>query len=281
LFFFLYSRGISSSWIYRLESMVWNVRKRIIVAAKGVPFLVYSLSLTVDAFFIQDNVAPLLQLSRCSSGCAILACKRSLGLSPSSSSCRSSFFVPLIPSSPPSTTTTIIIISRKPQSASCHLLPYSSCLSQWTRHRRLLLVVLSSNPQIVSRLTYNCRLLDWRLSSDAQCRYTIGKEQTDNVMDRVRRLADNCSGLQGFFVFHSFGGGTGSCLGVLILKQLSTDDGRRANLGLASTLRRHSPACLIAQLVSSIMGSSDETINVYYLSHFNIRLCNLDYRKRK
>jgi len=43
--------------------------------AKGVPFLVYSLSLTVDAFFIQDNMAPLLQSSRCSLGCAILAHK--------------------------------------------------------------------------------------------------------------------------------------------------------------------------------------------------------------
>ncbi|KAJ7714685.1 Tubulin/FtsZ [Mycena olivaceomarginata] len=31
-------------------------------------------------------------------------------------------------------------------------------------------------------------------------------------MDKIRRLADNCSGLQGFFVFHSFGGGTGSGL---------------------------------------------------------------------
>jgi len=27
---------------------------------------------------------------------------------------------------------------------------------------------------------------------------------------RIRKLADNCTGLQGFLVFHSFGGGTGS-----------------------------------------------------------------------
>lgn len=49
-------------------------------------------------------------------------------------------------------------------------------------------------------------------------------------MEKIRRLADNCSGLQGFFVFHSFGGGTGSGLGALLLERLSTDYGRKSKL---------------------------------------------------
>ena len=49
-------------------------------------------------------------------------------------------------------------------------------------------------------------------------------------MDKVRRLADNCSGLQGFFVFHSFGGGTGSGFGALLLDRLSTDYGKKSKL---------------------------------------------------
>lgn len=49
-------------------------------------------------------------------------------------------------------------------------------------------------------------------------------------MDKVRRLADNCSGLQGFFMFHSFGGGTGSGFGALILERLSTDYGKKSKL---------------------------------------------------
>lgn len=49
-------------------------------------------------------------------------------------------------------------------------------------------------------------------------------------MEKIRRLADNCSGLQGFFVFHSFGGGTGSGLGALVLERLSTDYGRKSKL---------------------------------------------------
>jgi tubulin alpha len=43
-------------------------------------------------------------------------------------------------------------------------------------------------------------------------------------MDKLpARLADNCSGLRGFFVFLSFGGGTGSGFGALLLEKLSTD----------------------------------------------------------
>jgi tubulin alpha len=49
-------------------------------------------------------------------------------------------------------------------------------------------------------------------------------------MDKLRRLADNCSGLQGFFVFHSFGGGTGSGFGALLLERLSTDYGKKSKL---------------------------------------------------
>ncbi|KAF3857057.1 hypothetical protein F7725_008916 [Dissostichus mawsoni] len=44
----------------------------------------------------------------------------------------------------------------------------------------------------------------------ARGHYTIGKEIIDLVLDRTRKLADQCTGLQGFLIFHSFGGGTGS-----------------------------------------------------------------------
>jgi tubulin alpha len=65
---------------------------------------------------------------------------------------------------------------------------------------------------------------------DARGHYTVGKELIDPVMDKIRRQADNCSGLQGFFVFHSFGGGTGSGFGALLLERLSTDYGKKAKL---------------------------------------------------
>eukprot|EP00501_MAST-03F_sp_TOSAG23-6_P000169 GSMAST32.ASY1.ANO1.172.1 assembled CDS len=37
----------------------------------------------------------------------------------------------------------------------------------------------------------------------ARGHYTIGKEIVDLVLDRVRKLADNCTGLQGFLVFNA------------------------------------------------------------------------------
>ncbi|KAG0411998.1 hypothetical protein HPB47_010885 [Ixodes persulcatus] len=43
----------------------------------------------------------------------------------------------------------------------------------------------------------------------ARGHYTIGKEIVEIVLDRVRLLAERCTGLQGFLVFRSFGGGTG------------------------------------------------------------------------
>lgn len=43
-------------------------------------------------------------------------------------------------------------------------------------------------------------------------------------------MSDNCSGLQGFLVFHSFGGGTGSGFGALLMERLSVDYGKKCKL---------------------------------------------------
>ena len=48
----------------------------------------------------------------------------------------------------------------------------------------------------------------------------VGREIVDLCLDRVRKLADNCTGLQGFLVFNAVGGGTGSGLGSLLLECL-------------------------------------------------------------
>ncbi|RAK79118.1 tubulin alpha chain [Aspergillus fijiensis CBS 313.89] len=67
----------------------------------------------------------------------------------------------------------------------------------------------------------------------ARGHYTIGKEMVEEVADRIRRVADNCSSLQGFLVFHSFGGGTGSGFGALLLERLSTEYGKKSKLEFA------------------------------------------------
>lgn len=95
----------------------------------------------------------------------------------------------------------------------------------------------------------------------ARGHYTIGKEVIDLVLDRIRRLAENCTGLQGkinisslyigykkcmcrlfqcnflrldiilgFLIFHSFGGGTGSGFTSLLMERLSVDYGKKSKL---------------------------------------------------
>lgn len=64
----------------------------------------------------------------------------------------------------------------------------------------------------------------------ARGHYTVGKELIDQTMDRVRKLVDNATGLQGFMIFHSFGGGTGSGFGSLLMERLSADYGKKLKL---------------------------------------------------
>ena len=45
--------------------------------------------------------------------------------------------------------------------------------------------------------------------------------------------ADQCTGLQGFLIFHSFGGGTGSGLTSLLMERLSVDYGKKSKLQFA------------------------------------------------
>ena len=64
---------------------------------------------------------------------------------------------------------------------------------------------------------------------------TIRKEIIDLALDRIRKLSDNCTGLQGFLVFNAVGGGTGSGLGSLLLERLSVDYGKKSKLGFTIT----------------------------------------------
>ncbi|KAL2820986.1 Tubulin/FtsZ, GTPase domain-containing protein [Aspergillus cavernicola] len=64
----------------------------------------------------------------------------------------------------------------------------------------------------------------------ARGHYTVGKEIIDDVVDRIRRVADNCSSLQGFLIFRSFGGGTGSGFGALLLERLFAEYGKKSKL---------------------------------------------------
>lgn len=79
----------------------------------------------------------------------------------------------------------------------------------------------------ISRFMYYDPILIYHLSLPL----SVGKEIVDLCLDRIRKLADNCTGLQGFLVFNAVGGGTGSGLGSLLLERLSVDYGKKSKLG--------------------------------------------------
>eukprot|EP01126_Amoeba_proteus_P066705 TRINITY_DN970_c0_g1_i1.p1 TRINITY_DN970_c0_g1~~TRINITY_DN970_c0_g1_i1.p1 ORF type:complete len:448 (-),score=82.32 TRINITY_DN970_c0_g1_i1:366-1709(-) len=64
----------------------------------------------------------------------------------------------------------------------------------------------------------------------ARGHYTVGKELLESTLNRIRKTADLCEGLQGFLVFHSVGGGTGSGFASLLLESLSQDYAKKSKL---------------------------------------------------
>ncbi|KAL1772947.1 tubulin alpha-1B chain [Sigmodon hispidus] len=108
----------------------------------------------------------------------------------------------------------------------------------------------------------------------ARGHYTIHKEIIDLVLDRILKLAEQCTGLQGFLVFHSFGRETGSGFTSLLMDRLSVDYGKKFKLENHSTRPSMTSVietpthtnlnCLISQIVSSITASLrfDGALNV-------------------
>jgi len=64
----------------------------------------------------------------------------------------------------------------------------------------------------------------------ARGHYTVGKDLLETTLNRIRKTADQCEGLQGFMIFHSVGGGTGSGFASLLLENLSQDYAKKSKL---------------------------------------------------
>ena len=67
----------------------------------------------------------------------------------------------------------------------------------------------------------------------ARGHYTIGKDWIEPTLERIRKLAEASEGLQGFLVFHSIGGGTGSGFDALLMQRLSVEFGKKSKLEFA------------------------------------------------
>lgn len=67
-------------------------------------------------------------------------------------------------------------------------------------------------------------------SNYARARYARGMHVIPLLMDKIRYVAESCDSLQGFMLFSSFGGGTGSGLGALFLSRLEHEFHRRPRI---------------------------------------------------
>ena len=67
----------------------------------------------------------------------------------------------------------------------------------------------------------------------ARGRYLIGNEMIPAILETIRKMAEESNSLQGFFAFHSFGGGTGSGLTALIMQSIADHYPKSCKLDLA------------------------------------------------
>ena len=64
----------------------------------------------------------------------------------------------------------------------------------------------------------------------ARGHFTVGRDMIEKAVEKVEKLVEQCESLQGFFLFRSFGGGTGSGFASLLLERLSVDYGKKSKL---------------------------------------------------
>ncbi|KAL4485000.1 hypothetical protein ABPG74_020177 [Tetrahymena malaccensis] len=62
--------------------------------------------------------------------------------------------------------------------------------------------------------------------------YQVSSQYMELCLDKIRKLAENCSNLQGFLIYNSAGGGTGSGYGSLLIEKIKETYHKKTNLGL-------------------------------------------------
>ncbi|GFH55775.1 tubulin alpha chain [Chaetoceros tenuissimus] len=118
----------------------------------------------------------------------------------------------------------------------------------------------------------------------ARGHYTIGKDIIDKVLDQIRKQADNCSALQGFLVFHSTGGGTGSGLGSLLLERLAVDFSRKTKMTFTVTPSPQVSTAVVEPYnavlaTTSLLEYSDLTFNLDNEALYNVCRTSLDIER--
>jgi len=120
----------------------------------------------------------------------------------------------------------------------------------------------------------------------ARGKYTVGKQVIEYLLDRIRKQADLCTGFQGFVVFHSFGGGTGSGLTSLLLERLAAATPKKTKIEFAIYPSPQLSGAVVEPYNSvfcthSMLEFSEVAFMVDNEAMYNIALRNMDIEKPK
>lgn len=63
--------------------------------------------------------------------------------------------------------------------------------------------------------------------------YTVGKSLLKAAMNPLRKMSEACDRLQGFMLYHSFGGGTGSGFNTIVNEKLSQEFPKKSKLEIS------------------------------------------------
>lgn len=115
---------------------------------------------------------------------------------------------------------------------------------------------------------------------------TLGREVIDLLLDRIRKSADQCTGLQGFMVFHSFGGGTGSGLSSLLLERLKVDYPKKTKVEFAIYPSEQLSSCVVEPYNSvlctdTMLENSEVAFMVDNQAMYDMVMRNMDVEKPK
>ena len=114
----------------------------------------------------------------------------------------------------------------------------------------------------------------------------MGPEVIDLLLDRIRKTADQCTGMQGFVFFHSFSGGTGSGLTSLLLERISADYPKKTKIEFAVYPSMQLSSVVVEPYNSvlcthAMLENSDVAFMVDNEAMYDIALRNMDVERPK
>jgi hypothetical protein len=107
----------------------------------------------------------------------------------------------------------------------------------------------------------------------------------DPMLDRIRKLADHCAGMQGFLIFYGFGGGTAAGFGCLLLERLLTDSGKKSNFDFNVSSARQVSTTLVelsncTLATSWMVNHSESAVTVDHWALREVSCGTLDAERR-